>query len=51
VQYSVEGRDLESAVNAGQRAIADVQKSLPTGYRMTWGGEYDELVAAKQQLA
>ena len=50
VQYSVEGRDLASAVNAGQQAIADIQKSLPTGYRMTWGGEYDELVAAKQQL-
>ncbi|MFZ0392713.1 MAG: CusA/CzcA family heavy metal efflux RND transporter [Terracidiphilus sp.] len=50
VQYSVEGRDLQSAVDAGQRAIADIQKSLPTGYRMTWGGEYDELLAAKQQL-
>jgi cobalt-zinc-cadmium resistance protein CzcA len=50
VQYSVEGRDLASAVNAGQKAIADIQKSLPAGYRMTWGGEYDELVAAKQQL-
>ncbi len=50
VQYSVEGRDLASAVNAGQQAIADIQKSLPAGYRMTWGGEYDELVAAKQQL-
>jgi cobalt-zinc-cadmium resistance protein CzcA len=50
VQYSVQGRDLASAVNAGQQAIADIQRSLPTGYRMTWGGEYDELVAAKQQL-
>ena len=51
VQYSVEGRDLESAVNAGQQAIADIQKSLPAGYRMTWGGEYDEFLAAKRQLA
>ncbi len=50
VQYSVEGRDLASAVNAGQQSISDIQKSLPAGYRMTWGGEYDELVAAKQQL-
>jgi cobalt-zinc-cadmium resistance protein CzcA len=50
VQYSVEGRDLASAVNAGQQAIADIQRSLPAGYRMTWGGEYDELLAAKQQL-
>jgi cobalt-zinc-cadmium resistance protein CzcA len=51
VQYSVEGRDLESAVDAGQKAIADIQKSLPTGYRMTWGGEYDEFLAAERQLA
>src|SRR5271154_6893563 len=34
VQYSVEGRDLQSAVTEGQRAIADVQKSLPAGYRL-----------------
>ena len=51
VQYSVEGRDLESAVNAGKHAIADVQKTLPAGYRLTWGGEYDEFVAAEHQLA
>jgi heavy metal efflux system protein len=51
VQYSVEGRDLESAVNAGQRAIANIQKTVPPGYRLTWGGEYDEFLAAKRQLA
>jgi heavy metal efflux system protein len=50
VQYSIEGRDLESAVNDGQRAIADIQRSLPTGYRLTWGGEYSEYLAARQQL-
>ena len=39
VQYSVEGRDLQSAVLAGQRSIADIAKSLPPGYRldMGWG--------------
>jgi cobalt-zinc-cadmium resistance protein CzcA len=51
VQYSVEGRDLESAVNAGQRAIADIQRSLPPGYQLTWGGEYDEFLAARRQLS
>ncbi len=51
VQYSVEGRDLDSAVNDGQRAIADIQKSLPAGYRLAWGGEYSELLEAKHQLA
>ena len=50
VQYSIEGRDLEGAVNEGQRAIADIQKSLPTGYRLTWGGEYSEYLEARQQL-
>src|SRR5277367_4654855 len=50
VQYSVEGRDLQSAVTEGQRAIADVQKSLPAGYRLTWGGEYSEFLEAKHQL-
>jgi len=50
VQYSVEGRDLESAVNEGQRAIADIQRSLPAGYRLTWGGEYSEFLEARQQM-
>jgi heavy metal efflux system protein len=50
VQYSIEGRDLEGAVADGQRAIADVVRSLPPGYRVTWGGEYSEFVEAKKQL-
>jgi cobalt-zinc-cadmium resistance protein CzcA len=50
VQYSIEGRDLESAVNDGKRAIADIQRSLPAGYRLTWGGEYSEYLAARQQM-
>ncbi len=50
VQYSVEGRDLQSAVAAGQRSIADIQKSLPPGYRLTWGGEYSELLEAEHEL-
>jgi len=50
VQYSVEGRDLQSAVLAGQRSIEDISKSLPAGYRLTWGGEYDELLQAKRQM-
>jgi heavy metal efflux system protein len=50
VQYSVEGRDLQSAVTDGQRAIADIQKSLPAGYRLTWGGEFSEFLEAKHQL-
>ncbi|MBZ5694288.1 MAG: CusA/CzcA family heavy metal efflux RND transporter [Acidobacteriia bacterium] len=50
VQYSIEGRDLQSAVSEGQQAVADIEKSLPTGYRMSWGGEYSEFLEAKHQM-
>ncbi|MGH9780467.1 MAG: efflux RND transporter permease subunit [Candidatus Acidiferrales bacterium] len=49
VQYSIEGRDLQTAVLAGQAAVKKAV-TLPQGYRVTWGGEYNELVAAKKQL-
>jgi cobalt-zinc-cadmium resistance protein CzcA len=51
VQFSIEGRDLQRAVEDGQRAIADVVKSLPAGYRVAWGGEYSEFIAAMSQVA
>jgi cobalt-zinc-cadmium resistance protein CzcA len=50
VQYSIEGRDLQRAVEDGQAAIRDIEKSLPPGYRLAWGGEYSEFVEAKRQL-
>jgi heavy metal efflux system protein len=50
VQYSIEGRDLASAVEAGQKSIAEVEKSLPPGYRLSWGGEYSEFVEARSQM-
>ncbi|MGA3127857.1 MAG: CusA/CzcA family heavy metal efflux RND transporter [Candidatus Korobacteraceae bacterium] len=49
VQYSIEGRDLERAVNDGQKAV-DRSVHLPEGYWMSWGGEYSQFVAAKEQL-
>jgi cobalt-zinc-cadmium resistance protein CzcA len=51
VQYSIEGRDLQGAVRDGQRAIADVAKSLPPGYTLAWGGEYSEFLEAEHQMA
>ncbi len=49
VQYSIEGRDLETAVRDGQKAV-NAAVHLPPGYRVTWGGEYSELLAAESQL-
>jgi cobalt-zinc-cadmium resistance protein CzcA len=50
VQYSIEGRDLQRAVEEGQRAIKK-NVPIPGGYFVTWGGEYDQLLEAKQQLS
>jgi len=50
VQYSIVGRDLARAVEDAQRSIHR-QVSLPSGYWMTWGGEYDLYLAARSQLS
>ncbi|HET9986361.1 MAG TPA: CusA/CzcA family heavy metal efflux RND transporter [Longimicrobiales bacterium] len=50
VQYSVEGRDLASAVHDAQKAV-DEKVRLQPGYRVVWGGEYQEYTASRRQLA
>jgi cobalt-zinc-cadmium resistance protein CzcA len=49
VQFSVAGRDLAGAVDD---AIAQVAKNvkLPQGYRVEWGGEYQEYTASRAQM-
>jgi cobalt-zinc-cadmium resistance protein CzcA len=49
IQFSVEGRDLEGTVNAGQAAVKKAL-TLPEGYSLDWGGEYSELLEAKAQF-
>lgn len=49
VQYSIDGRDLESAVHAGQEAVKKAVK-LPPGYTIQWGGEYSLFLEARKQL-
>ena len=49
VQYSIEGRDLQRAVQEGQAAVAK-SVSLPQGYWMSWGGEYSQFLEAEQQM-
>jgi heavy metal efflux system protein len=50
VQYSVEGRDLAGAVQDAQKKVAS-HVVLPGGYRVVWGGEYEEYTASRKQLA
>src|ERR1022692_4888584 len=49
IQYSIEGRDLERAVQDGQAAVKKAV-SLPQGYTMSWGGEYSQFLEAKSQM-
>jgi heavy metal efflux system protein len=49
IQFSVEGRDLASAV-ADARKKVDAAVPLPAGYTYDWGGEYKDYLAARSQM-
>lgn len=49
VQCNVRGRDLGSFVAEAQRKVAAL--SLPSGQWLDWGGQFENLVAAKRRLA
>ena len=49
IQFSVEGRDLASAV-ADARKRVDAAVPLPSGYTYDWGGEYKEYLSALEQM-
>jgi cobalt-zinc-cadmium resistance protein CzcA len=49
VQYSIKDRDLAGAVEDAQRQV-EKAVSVPTGYRMVWGGEYENYTASRRQL-
>ncbi|HET7564913.1 MAG TPA: CusA/CzcA family heavy metal efflux RND transporter, partial [Gemmatimonadaceae bacterium] len=49
VQFSVDGRDLASAVHDAQQQVA-ATVHMPAGYRLVWGGEYQEYTASRQQM-
>ncbi|MGN6625262.1 MAG: efflux RND transporter permease subunit, partial [Tepidisphaeraceae bacterium] len=49
IQANVRGRDLGSFVAEAQAKVAAV--SVPAGNWVAWGGQYENLVAAKQRLA
>jgi heavy metal efflux system protein len=49
VQYSIKNRDLAGAVEDAQREVARAV-SIPAGYRVVWGGEYENYTASRRQL-
>ena len=50
IKFSVRGRDLGSTVAEAQQKIAQNVK-LPTGYRIIWAGEFEDLQVAQNRLA
>jgi cobalt-zinc-cadmium resistance protein CzcA len=50
VQANVRGRDIASFVNDARAAIAD-SVELPAGSWLDWGGQFENLLAARQRLA
>jgi heavy metal efflux system protein len=49
VKFSVRGRDLGSTVAEAQQRIAS-NVTIPSGYRIEFAGEFEELQAAKERL-
>jgi cobalt-zinc-cadmium resistance protein CzcA len=49
IQFSVEGRDLASAVGEARQKV-DRDVKLPIGYRFDWGGEYKDYLASRAQM-
>ncbi|MGE3642873.1 MAG: efflux RND transporter permease subunit [Beijerinckiaceae bacterium] len=49
VTANVRGRDISSVVRDAQAKVA-AQLRLPPGYWITWGGQFENLIAAKQRL-
>jgi len=49
VQANARGRDIGSIVVEAQAKVAD-EVSLPPGYYLTWGGQFENLAAARARL-
>lgn len=49
VQANVRGRDVGSFVEDAQQRIA-AEVTLPTGYSIEWGGQFENMIRARQRL-
>ena len=52
IKFSVEGRDLASAIAEAQRRVNDPQTGakLSPGYEIVWSGEFDQMQQANERL-
>jgi cobalt-zinc-cadmium resistance protein CzcA len=50
VECNVRGRDIGSFVEEAKKKVADVESTLPDGYRLTWGGQFENQQRAMKRL-
>jgi len=50
-EVNIRGRDLGSFVAEAQQALIDIEKELPTGYFLEYGGQFENQQRAMRQLS
>lgn len=50
VECNVRGRDLGGFIAEARERLADVEQSLPPGYRLVWGGQFENQQRAMRRL-
>jgi len=50
VECNVRGRDIGGFVKEAKLKLADMENSLPEGYRLTWGGQFENQQRAMARL-
>ncbi|MCL2640498.1 MAG: efflux RND transporter permease subunit, partial [Phycisphaerales bacterium] len=50
VETNIRGRDIGSFVAEAQKKLTPIEQELPTGYRLTWGGQFENQQRAMQRL-
>ena len=50
IECNVRGRDMGSFVAEAKQKLADIEGQLPTGYRIAWGGQFENQQRAMARL-
>ena len=51
VEVNIRGRDLVSYINEAKEKTEKITSSLPEGYHVEWGGQFENFTRAKNRLA
>jgi heavy metal efflux system protein len=51
VECNVRGRDLGGFVSEAQKKLAEIEQDLPSGYRLVWGGQFENMQRAMKRLS